>query len=33
VAERVFIVTPAGVQFSAEERRRLLEERGLFNQA
>jgi cell division inhibitor SepF len=33
VAERVFIVTPAGVQFSAEERRRLLEERGFFNQA
>jgi cell division inhibitor SepF len=33
VAERVFIVTPAGVQFTAEERRRLLEERGFFNQA
>ena len=33
VAERVFLVTPAGVQVSAEERRRLLEERGLFNQA
>ena len=33
VAERVFIITPAGVQFSAEERRRLLEERGFFNQA
>ena len=33
VAENVFLVTPAGVQVSAEERRRLLEERGLFNQA
>jgi cell division inhibitor SepF len=33
VAERVFLITPAGVQVSAEERRRLLEERGLFNQA
>src|ERR687892_658896 len=33
VAERVFLITPAGVQFSAEERRRLLEERGFFNQA
>ena len=33
VAENVFLVTPAGVQFSAEERRRLLEERGFFNQA
>ncbi len=33
VADHVFIVTPSGVQFSAEERRRLLEERGFFNQA
>lgn len=33
VAESVFLVTPAGVQVSAEERRRLLEERGFFNQA
>ncbi len=33
VAENVFLVTPAGVQVSAEERRRLLEERGFFNQA
>ena len=33
VAENVFLVTPAGVQVSAEERRRLLEERGFFSQA
>lgn len=33
VAERVFLITPAGVQVSAEERRRFLEERGFFNQA
>ncbi len=33
IAERVFLVTPAGVQVSAEERRRFLEERGFFNQA
>jgi cell division inhibitor SepF len=33
VAERVFLLTPAGVQVSAEERRRFLEERGFFNQA
>jgi cell division inhibitor SepF len=33
VAENVFLVTPAGVHVSAEERRRLLEERGFFNQA
>ena len=33
VAENVFLVTPAGVQVSAEERRRLLEERGFFPQA
>lgn len=33
VAERVFLVTPAGIQVSAEERRRILEERGFFNQA
>lgn len=33
VAESVFLITPAGVQVSAEERRRFLEERGFFNQA
>lgn len=33
VAEKVFLVTPEGVQVSAEERRRFLEERGFFNQA
>jgi cell division inhibitor SepF len=33
VADKVFLVTPPGVQVSAEERRRLLEERGFFNQA
>jgi cell division inhibitor SepF len=33
VADRVFLLTPAGVQVSAEERRRFLEERGFFNQA
>jgi cell division inhibitor SepF len=33
VAEKVFLLTPAGVQVSAEERRRFLEERGFFNQA
>ena len=33
VAEQVFLLTPAGVQVSAEERRRFLEERGFFNQA
>lgn len=33
VAEKVFLITPPGVQVSAEERRRLLEERGFFNQA
>jgi len=32
-AERVFLITPAGVQVSAEERKRFLEERGFFNQA
>ena len=32
VADRVFLITPAGVQVSAEERRRFLEERGFFNQ-
>lgn len=32
VAEKVFLVTPPGVQVSAEERRRLVEERGFFNQ-
>jgi cell division inhibitor SepF len=33
VADRVFLITPAGIQVSAEERRRFLEERGFFNQA
>jgi cell division inhibitor SepF len=33
VAEKVFLITPAGVQVSAEERRRFLEERGFYNQA
>lgn len=33
VAEKTFLLTPAGVQVSAEERRRFLEERGFFNQA
>jgi cell division inhibitor SepF len=33
VAEKVFLLTPSGVQVSAEERRRFLEERGFFNQA
>jgi cell division inhibitor SepF len=33
VADRVFLLTPAGVRVSAEERRRFLEERGFFNQA
>jgi cell division inhibitor SepF len=33
IAERVFLLAPAGVQISAEERRRFLEERGFFNQA
>ncbi len=33
VAEKVFLITPAGVHVSAEERRRFLEERGFFNQA
>ncbi len=33
VADQVFLLTPAGVQVSAEERRRFLEERGFFNQA
>jgi cell division inhibitor SepF len=32
-AEKVFLITPRGVQVSAEERRRVLEERGFFNQA
>ncbi len=32
VADKVFLVTPPGVQVSAEERRRFLEERGFFNQ-
>jgi cell division inhibitor SepF len=33
VAEKVFLITPSGIQVSAEERRRFLEERGFFNQA
>lgn len=33
VAEKTFLLTPAGVQVSAEERKRFLEERGFFNQA
>jgi cell division inhibitor SepF len=33
VADNVFLITPSGVQVSAEERRRFLEERGFFNQA
>lgn len=32
VGEHVYLVTPPGVQVSAEERRRFLEERGFFNQ-
>lgn len=32
VADRVYLLTPPGVVVSAEERRRLLEERGFFNQ-
>ena len=32
-ADNVFLLTPSGVQVSAEERRRFLEERGFFNQA
>jgi len=32
VADKVFLITPAGVEVSAEERRRLVEERGFFNQ-
>ena len=33
VADKVFLITPHGVQVSAEERRRFLEERGFYNQA
>jgi cell division inhibitor SepF len=33
VADKVFLITPEGVQVSAEERRRFLEERGFFDQA
>lgn len=33
VADRVFLICPAGVHVSAEERRRFLEDRGFFNQA
>lgn len=32
-ADNVFLITPNGVQVSAEDRRRFLEERGFFNQA
>lgn len=32
-ADNVFVITPSGIQVSAEERRRFLEERGFFNQA
>lgn len=32
-ADRVFLITPAGVAVSAEERRRALEDSGFFNQA
>jgi cell division inhibitor SepF len=32
-AERVFLITPSGISVSAEERRRLMENRGFFNQA
>jgi FtsZ-interacting cell division protein YlmF len=31
-ADRVFLITPRDVRVSAEDRRRVLEERGLFNQ-
>lgn len=31
VADKTFLLTPAGVQVSAEEKRRFLEERGFFN--
>lgn len=33
VADKVFLITPSGVEVSAEERRRFLEERGFYNQA
>ena len=33
VAESVFLLTPEGIEVSAEERQRFLEERGFFNQA
>ena len=33
VADKVFLITPHGVEVSAEERRRFLEERGFYNQA
>ncbi|MGH2698540.1 MAG: cell division protein SepF [Actinomycetota bacterium] len=32
VADKVFLISPQGVEVSAEERRRLVEERGFFNQ-
>lgn len=31
--DKVFLLAPSGVQVSAEERRRFLEERGFYNQA
>lgn len=33
VADHVYLITPQGVEVSAEERQRFLEERGFFNQA
>lgn len=33
VADHVYLITPRGVEVSAEERQRFLEERGFFNQA
>lgn len=33
VAEKVFLITPPGVEVSAEERKRFLEERTFYNQA
>jgi cell division inhibitor SepF len=33
VTDSVYLLTPAGVQVSAEERRRFLEESGFYNQA
>ena len=33
VADKVFLLTPANVQLSAEERAKMLERGGFFNQA